>query len=176
MIMKLRELEIKDAEGMLEWMHDPDIQSCFHINMTSKTMEDVEEFIEKAEYIPIHNHSIHYAIVDKSDEYMGTVSLKGIDLDALNAEYAISLRRGAQGKGMGKSATVEILRIAFEEIGLEKVYLNVLSDNTKAIGMYEKVGFVYEGEFRKHLFLHGEYKSLRWYSILKDEYQRKYTI
>ena len=144
--MRLRELKIKDAEGMLEWMHDPDIQSCFHANMTSKTMRDVEGFIEKAEYAPVHNCSIHYAITDDNDEYMGTISLKRIDLEAHNAEYAISLRQCARGKGIGKSATIEILRIAFEEFGLERVYLNVLSDNTKAIGMYETVGFVYEGE------------------------------
>ena len=144
--------------------------------INSVLLEYDEEFIEKAEYIPVHNYSIHYAITDENDEYMGTISLKDINLDANNAEYAISLRRCAQGKGIGKSATIEILRIAFEEIGLEKVYLNVLSDNKRAIGMYEKIGFVYEGEFRKHLFLCGEYKSLRWYSILKDEYKRKYTM
>ena len=67
-------------------------------------------------------------------------------------------------------ATQEILRWAFENVGLEKDYLNVLSDNEKAIRLYEKCGFVYEWELRKHIVFRGEYRSLKWYSILREEY------
>ena len=77
-----------------------------------------------------------------------------------NAEYAISLRAKAQGKGIASQATTTLLKIAFEDLNLERVYLNVLSDNKRAIRLYEKIGFVYEGE----------YKALRWYSILRGEY------
>jgi len=44
-----------------------------------------------------------------------------------------------------------------------------------AHSMYERIGFVYEGAFRKHLFLRGEYKTLKWYSILREEYLAKYV-
>ena len=65
----------------------------------------------------------------------------------------------------------EILKIAFEEFLLHRIYLNVLSDNQKAIRLYEKCGFVCEGTFRNHLLLGKEFKSLKWYSILKEEYE-----
>lgn len=172
--MKLRALVEKDAAGMLEWMHDPQIQKCFRFNTESKTMEDVISFIQTAESEPVHGKSVHLAIVNDEDEYLGTISLKEIDTTAHNAEYAISLRKCAQGKGIGALATKEILRIAFMDFKLEKVYLNVLADNEKAIRLYEKTGFVYEGLFRNHLFLNGEYKSLKWYSMLKSEYLSLY--
>lgn len=86
------------------------------------------------------------------------------------AEYAVSLRRRAQGKGIAAEATCEILKMAFEQYNLERVYLNVLSENKRAIRFYEKIEFIYEGEFRKYLFLRGEYKTLKWYSMLKEEY------
>lgn len=168
--MVLRKLEEKDADGMLEWMKDEDIQKSFRFDTANKTREDVLEFINSAETVPVDGKSIHYAIVDDNNEYLGTISLKDIDMTAKKAEYAISLRKKAQGHGVATEATKEVLRKAFCEFGLERVYLNVLSDNIKAIHLYEKCGFVYEGEFKKHLFLRGKYCDLKWYRMLKEEY------
>lgn len=172
--MRLRKLEKKDATGMLEWMQDPDIQKKFRFQCKDKTLKEVLQFISSAKIIPLEGQSVHFAVVDDTDEYMGTISLKKIDFHAANAEYAISLRKRAQEKGIAAEATKEILRIAFEDWNLQKVYLNVLSDNYKAIHLYEKCGFIFEGEFRRHLFLRGEYKSLKWYSMLREEYYKKY--
>ena len=44
--------------------------------------------------------------------------------------------------------------------------------NKISLQMYEKAGFIYEGELRRHLFLNGEYKNLKCYSMLKEEYQK----
>ena len=63
-----------------------------------------------------------------------------------------------------------LLEIAFHELDLERVYLNVLSDNGRAKRFYEKAGFRYEGRFRKHLKLRGEWRDWDWYSILKEEF------
>lgn len=168
--MILRELKEKDAEGMMEWMHDPEIQKNFRFSVLDKTMKDILGFIREAETKITHGKSIHYAIAGEDDEYLGTISLKNVDLTSKNAEFAISLRKKAQGQGIGMKATHELLHLAFYDFDLQRVYLNVLSENERAIHLYEKCGFVYEGEFRKHLYLRGEYKSLKWYSILREDY------
>lgn len=166
----LRKLKVEDVEGMLEWMCDSEIQKNFRFSMEKKRKEDILKFIETAETEPIHGKSIHYAIADEYDEYLGTISLKDIDLTAKNAEYAISLRKKAQGKGLAERATKEILHVAFDDFGFERIYLNVLAENLRAIYLYEKCGFVFEGEFRKHLFLKGEYRTLKWYAMLREDY------
>lgn len=166
----LRRLRDEDASGMLEWMHDKDIQIKFQFAAADRTMEDVLKFIHTVSYKLEHGNSLHYAITEDGGEYLGTISLKNLDFKAKNAEYAIVLRKKAQGYGLAECATQEILSKAFEEIALERVYLNVLKENTRAIRLYEKSGFIYEGEFRNHLFLNGEYKTLKWYGMLKEEY------
>lgn len=168
--MRLRPLEAKDTEGMSEWMQDLDIQKSFLFSTQDKTYDDVLGFINAAETQPIDGKSIHYAIADDNDEYLGTISLKNVNLQCRSAEYAISLRKCAQGKGIATWATKKILQMAFEEFHFQRVYLNVLSDNERAIRLYEKCGFTYEGTFRRHLFLKGEFKRLKWYSILDNEY------
>lgn len=168
--IRLRKLEEKDAGGMLEWIQDPEVQKGFRFCAYEKDIESVLDFIRHADIQMIDGQDAHWAIVDENDEYQGTISLKNIDLMNRKAEYAISLRRGVWGKGIATWATCEILGMAFEQSGLERIYLNVLAENERAIRLYERIGFIYEGAFRKHLFLRGEYKTLKWYSMLKEEY------
>lgn len=166
--MKLRDLELKDAPFMYEWMKDESVTCWFRFRAESITMDSVQMFILKNNNTDLVN--FHYAIVDDNDEYLGTVSLKNVNYDDLNAEYAIVLRKLAQGKGAASFATKEIQKIAFDELGLHRLYLNVLSDNEHAWKLYEHWGFIFEGESIDSVRIRDEYKSLRWYRKLKSEY------
>lgn len=168
--MILRRLKREDAEGMLEWMHDKDICKNFREGIEHKTAEDVYKFIENADYTIRNEANLHFAVVDEKDEYMGTISLKNLNLKDQNAEYAISLRKSAQRKGLAAKATLGLFKYAFEDIGLHKIYLNVLEENIHAIHFYEKIGFCLEGTAKDHLFLRGKYQNLRWYSITAEMY------
>lgn len=172
-MISLRELKEKDAPLMLEWMHDPEIQKGFKKNMMGASLDDAKNFCRKALTPEVLSEgiSLHFAIVDEDDEYLGTISLKDISLDNLSAEYAITLRQKAQGKGIAYKATGLVLKKAFEDYDLHRVYLNVLADNDAAIRLYERSGFTFEGEFRDHLFLNGSYHNWKWYSILSNEFK-----
>ncbi|WP_277490454.1 MULTISPECIES: GNAT family protein [unclassified Breznakia] len=162
----LRRLKKEDAPLMLEWMHNRVNNDIFQTNFTSMKKEDVENFIE-------HSYSQtnqHFAIVEENDEYLGTISLKNIDQKNKNAEYAISIRDIAKGKGIAALATEQILKYAFNELQLDRIYLCVLNINKRANRFYEKFGFVYEGKFRNHLHNDLGYHDLLWYGLLKDEY------
>lgn len=168
--MKLRKLEYKDAPLMLEWMHDPDTKKYFRKSMESQTLEETLLFIENARNSFEEGSTLHFAVVDSNDQYLGTISLKNINKEDGNAEYAVSMGRRGRGNGIAKEATWEILSYAFNKLGLERVFLNVLEDNIRAQKLYEKCGFKFEGEFRKCLLKDGKYKNLKWYSILKEEF------
>ena len=166
--MKLRKLNLNDAPGMFEWMKDPLCNKHFRFDPDKVTMESVKEFIKKAEKDPVNQH---YAITNENDEYLGTISLKNINENDGNAEYAVALRSSVSGKGLGYKATMAVLDIAFNEMKLNRVYLNVWPENERAIALYIKCGFKLEGEFREHVYVRGEYKNLMWYGILRDEYE-----
>lgn len=171
-MVRLRTLEIKDADFMLEWLQDPEIQKYFHYPMKNQTKEKVLAFIGKSQECnpEINMGTIHYAVVDNSDEYLGTISLKNIDNISLNAEYAISMRKKTFGTGAAREATLLLLSIAFEKMKLKKVYLNVLEENRRAVKFYEKMGFIKEGRARYQIFLRGEFKTLCWYGMLREEF------
>lgn len=84
--MKLRDLELKDAPLMLEWMHDQSVVANLRGNFLGKTIKDAEEFI-KLSRNKLQN--IHLAIATDEDEYMGTVSLKNVDRDNNSADLLL---------------------------------------------------------------------------------------
>jgi diamine N-acetyltransferase len=153
---------------MLEWMKDPDITRQFRADFSNSTFDSVLKFVETAQDF---TYSRHYAIVNELNEYLGTISLKNIDTSNLKAEYAIVLRKIAQGTHVAQDASKAILDIAFNELHLHKVYLNVLTQNTRANRFYQKFGFKLEGTFRDDIKIENEFYSLNWYSILKESYE-----
>ena len=160
----LRKLQKKDAPFMLEWMHDSDINCNFQASFASADLSDVYEFIDNS----FSEDNQHFAFVNKEDEYMGTVSLKNISHKNKNAEYAIVSRKTAQGTGLARVATEKLLKYAFEELGMHKIYLNVLEENKRAIKFYEKTGFVYEGLSKDAVNIQGEFKNLLWYGLISN--------
>lgn len=166
----MRFIQEKDVDGMLEWMHDPEINFFYTDKIRNSTRESVLQFITLSEQLRKKGKSYHYAIVNEQDEYLGTISLKNI-VPVEGAEYAISMRGQYQGKGIATWATRQILKIAFEELHLHRVYLNVLSDNVHSNQFYQKNGFRYEGESKDCIQVGGVIKSLNWYAMLESEYR-----
>ncbi|MBE5936540.1 MAG: GNAT family N-acetyltransferase [Lachnospiraceae bacterium] len=155
--MQLRKLEKKDAEFMLEWMHDPNVYNCLGKDFNSMTIDNCIAFIEGTKE---NDSSYHLAITDDCDEYMGTISLKEIDRENKRAEYAIACRTKAMGKGFASFATKELFRIAKEELGLSLIYLNVYETNIRAQKLYIKVGFT---KISKPDFIQEENDKLIWF-------------
>lgn len=172
--MHIRPLEIEDAPLMLEWIHDGRVNCFYRFDASKYTIENVKSFIsDSMKYNKmVQPSAIHYAIAENGGEYQGTISLKNIDYINKNAEYAIVLRHSSQGKGLASKATKELLEIAFKNMGLHRVYLNVLADNYHAIRVYEKNGFEYEGKWKEHLRIKDEWKSLCWYAITSDMWKK----
>lgn len=162
----IRKLKCKDAFFMLEWMKDRDINSIFSVNFAEYTEKKVIDFIEHS-FTEVNQH---FAVVNENDEYQGTISLKNISEKDKNAEYAVVFRKCAQGTGIAQEATKEILKYAFCELNLEKVYLNVLEENIRARKFYEKMGFQKEGIFMNHKFIGNEFKNLWWFGMLKENF------
>lgn len=159
----LRRLNQKDAPFMLEWMHDDTVNCCFQYPFAAMTLEKVKNFIENS----FNEENKHFAIVNSNDEYLGTISLKNISQKNRNAEYAIVTRKKAHGTGEALQATKELLDYAFKELGLHKVYLNVMEDNMRARKFYEKCGFIQEGIAKDAIRIAEKYRSLVWYGILE---------
>lgn len=134
--MNLRKLELKDALFMLEWMHDPTVVKYMQADFEKKTLEDCKSFIKDSWN---DKNNLHLAIVDDQDTYMGTVSLKNIQ--NYSAEFAITVRTIAMGKGYSKYGMQQIFELGRKQNGLKNIYWCVSPENKRAIRFYDKNGY-----------------------------------
>ncbi|WP_448629039.1 GNAT family N-acetyltransferase [Cellulomonas soli] len=106
-----------------------------------------------------------------SDEYLGEIVLNDIDEDVRSANLRLAMRPAYRGRGYGTEAILLVLGLAFDGLGLHRVGLDVLSVNTRALSMYENLGFRVEGRLRD-AYRDGE----RWcdailMGLLEDEFR-----
>lgn len=163
--MRLRELESKDATLMLEWMHDISVTEKLGTDFSKKDLKDCLAFIDASKD---KSRDLHLAIVDYDDEYMGTVSLKHIDNIEKTAEFAITVRKKAMGKGYSSFGMKEIINVGLNEYELNAIYWCVSNENQRAIRFYDKNGYIRVNEVPKNITSYydlEQQKKFIWYAV-----------
>ena len=91
--------------------------------------------------------------VKRPDLFIGAVALYNFNNEEQTCEFGRIVIDGdaATEKGLGFDTTVCACKIGFEQLGLQKIVLEVLSDNIRAVKTYHKAGFLIYGEANRML-------------------------
>lgn len=73
------------------------------------------------------------------------------------ASFGMAVRDDWHGKGVGGALLEAALELADNWLDIKRVSLQVYTDNTAGIALYEKFGFEIEGTHRRDAFRDGEY-------------------
>ena len=65
-----------------------------------------------------------------------------------------------------------ILKHAFYDKGLERIWAQVHEDNIGSLKMLEKCGYKREGLLRRASYVDGEFKNLVVLSVLREEFEK----
>ena len=139
-VITLRQLEERDAENIVRWRNSEAVRR----NLFTQSLLTVEQHLHYFHSVVQTGRCKQYVIRIQNEEPLdiGTVFLKNIDPEQKQAEFGIFIGEDCgRGKRLSYYITVEMLRIAFEKLGLERVYLSVVGDNTPAIKTYLRAGF-----------------------------------
>jgi RimJ/RimL family protein N-acetyltransferase len=169
-MVKLRELARADIPVVNRWREDRDLVDGLGAPARYITEEVDHSWFD--EYLRRRGTDIRCTVlVDGEPEPIGLVSLTGIDAVHRRAELHLLIgRRDLHGRGLGTDATVQMLRHAFRDLNLHRVFLSVLSSNAAAIRVYEKAGFRREGLAREAAYKRGRYEDLMEMAVLSHEF------
>ncbi|EAG7097576.1 spermidine N1-acetyltransferase, partial [Listeria monocytogenes] len=155
-----------------------DLKFVHRLNNDAKIMsywfeEPYEAFVELQELYDkhIHDQSERRFILELDGQMVGLVELMEIDYIHRRAEFQIIIDPKFQGHGYAVSATKLAMKYAFHVLNLHKLYLVVDKVNEKAIHVYEKVGFIREGELIDEFFVDGTYHDAIRMCIFQHQYQ-----
>jgi RimJ/RimL family protein N-acetyltransferase len=76
-----------------------------------------------------------------------------------------------QGRGFGREGLGLVLRYGFRELGLHRVWLDVLEYNERALRLYRRAGFCEEGRLREHVQRDGRRWDVVLMGLLGQEYE-----
>jgi len=167
----LRALDEGDLERTLRWHNDPDLY---------RTLVDDFRYVSQGaerQWLAMRTvysmSEVNLAIcLSPSAEHIGNIYLRPINLISRNASLGIFIgEKVHRGQGYGGQALREVLKHAFGDLELERVFLTVLTDNLNAIRLYEKRGFKTEGRMRRHVLKNGEFKDVLVMGILRAEFK-----
>ncbi|EJI3169837.1 spermidine N1-acetyltransferase [Listeria monocytogenes] len=164
--LKLRPLKQEDLKFVHRLNNDAKIMSYWF-------EEPYEAFVELQELYDkhIHDQSERRFILELDGQMVGLVELMEIDYIHRRAEFQIIIDPKFQGHGYAVSATKLAMKYAFHVLNLHKLYLVVDKVNEKAIHVYEKVGFIREGELIDEFFVDGTYHDAIRMCIFQHQYQ-----
>lgn len=172
MKITLRKFNASDIPNKVRWINDPRNNTYLHYDLPLE--------IEKTNkwYDSIKDRTDRYdAVIEADGVPVGLIGLLCIDDKNKKAEYYISMGEHAyKRKGIAYTASLQILEYAFMKLNLNKVYLNVDSRNVGACALYEKIGFICEGEFVQDLWHRGEFIDRKRYAFLGSEYLSEYNF
>jgi RimJ/RimL family protein N-acetyltransferase len=165
----LRALEASDLERTWQWHNDPSLYELLVSPFRYVSRAAEEEWLrQKTAY---SRTEIQLAIcLKQGDVHIGNIHLTNIDWVARHACLGIFIGVPEhRSKGYGPQALRLLLRHAFRDLGLQRVYLTVLADNPQAIRAYEKCGLVVEGRLRRHAYKQGQFQDLVFMGICADD-------
>lgn len=89
-------------------------------------------------------------------------------------ELGYSLSEEYWGKGLMTEAAARMVSYAFEVLHLDVLSITTRENNARSRRVIEKCGFKYEGTLRRTYKIYdGSIKTIRCYSMLKEEYERE---
>jgi diamine N-acetyltransferase len=173
--IRLRRDERADLPKFVVWLNDPDVCRYLGAMNLPFSMVNEEQWFENM--LKQHREEQPFAIeIRESDDWrlVGNCGFFDIHWSARSAEVGIFIGdKSCWNKGYGTEVVRLLLRLGFETLNLNRIFLRVDEANRGGIRAYEKAGFIHEGRFRQGTFQDGEYRDMLFMSVLRSEWSPK---
>lgn len=154
------------SQEYVDWLND------FEVNRYLESRQGynkklLENFLKEQERKDILFWAIH---TKEKNKHIGNIKIDPINLESNSGEYGILIGdKSSWGKGYAKEASSKIIQYCFCTLKLSKITLGVVSENKKAIKLYENLGFKRERIVKKFGVYDGkECDSIR---MIKNNYE-----
>lgn len=164
----LRPVRADDADAMWDMVADPDGQRLTGTTHP-RTRAEVDAWCASRE---TDTGRYDFAVTANGDDtYRGEIVLEHVDDAVRCADLSLAMRPAYRGRGYGTEAIELVLGFAFDGLDLHRVELEALAINTRAVSLYENIGFRVEGR-RRDAYRDGEgWCDAVLMSMLEDEFR-----
>lgn len=175
--IRLSSISNNDLPQLATWLSDFGLQRLVNPGMSIPF--NVDDLLNPEGWFQTdlkNEKSRVFAIRTREDSvFIGTCAIVSINTFTHCAEIGINLANpDYRGKGYGGEVMSLLMRYGFEQLNLNRLNLRVMSFNTRAIRLYERLGFQHEVHEREVLFHDGKYFDQILMGILRSEWQENH--
>lgn len=165
----LRSLELDDMDRIHKWHNNPALYQTLTGTFRYVSRVAEEEWLRKK--LAFSTQEVNLSIcLTANSQHIGNSYLQDINWIARHAAVGMFLgESGERSKRFGEAAMRLLMKHAFQDLGLLRLYGFILADNKASIRMVEKCGWVAEGTMRKHFLKDGKLKDVLVMAICAEE-------
>ncbi len=169
----LRQLRLADTESIQTQANDRRVTRFMQTLPYPYTLQHARSWINRSRRLNRKREALHLGIVpNESEAAIGGIGLLNIHPRNKNAELGYWLGKKYWRRGYTEEAVQLILRLAFKELRLHRVYAVVAEPNIASVKLLEKCGFTQEGTWRQACRLGNRWYGVFAFGILKNEFRQ----
>ena len=135
-------LRIRNDPQVAQWMYSESISQKAHFEFVGRLLKTQSE---------------RYFVILKDEQIYGVGSLTRLHITHKHAHLGIYTNKSLKLPNKGEQILKIIEHIAFVEFGLHSMFLEVMSENARALKFYEKYGYEECGFLRDYMYRDSHY-------------------
>lgn len=165
----LRELREADFDDVHAYAIDPEVVRYMDWgpNTLEVTREVLDRWLKEQQTWPRGHVNLAVELVEEA-RVIGSIRLSLQERG--NADFGYSYHSAYWRKGYGYEAAEAIVRVAFEELGLHRVWATCDVRNAGSYAIMEKLGMRREGTLRRNQQVRDGWRDTHLYAILASEW------
>lgn len=180
--IRFRHAERSDIPTFVNWVNDPEVRQGI-LPYLPMSLAEEENWYENMIKRPVNERILCIEVRQPAGEgeaeswkFIGSCDFNNIEWRVRSAELGIMIGdKSAWNQGYGTEAVRLLLKVGFETLNLNRIYLHVFENNPRAIRAYEKAGFTHEGRDRQGEYQDGRYIDVLVMSILQEEWRAQHA-
>lgn len=170
-VISLRPIEHSDLTFLRDLANDPAVRANIVGWDWPLSLSSQERWFDSG----IETDQARRFVVSRTSDgrQLGVTGLWDIDWRNRTAMSAIKIggSADARGHGYGSRSIQLMMAFAFEDVGLHRLYAQILEFNAASLALYRDThGWTVEGRSRQHVWRGDRYCDLVHLGILRDEY------
>ena len=167
----LRALEKEDLPSLKEW------RNSLHVRKSTREYKLLNMINQKNWFESIHQSNppkdIMFGILNKRKKLIGVTGLTYIDWKNRNSEISIYFStKNWQVKSESKEVINLLMEYGFEELNLNRLYVEIFALMKENIKLFTKMKFIKEGQLREKIWRENKWWDTLIFSKLAKEYKK----
>lgn len=166
-LVRIRDFTLDDIDAAQAIVGDPRVTES--LSFDARTREQTETMLRGVtERAILEPRTEYYLAVNVDEQLIGFVRLGLNGVQAAKLGYAIHADHWV--KGYATDAARTMIGFGFGQLGLHRISAAIGPDNAGSIALSARLGFVYEGRIRDHVYTNSRWRDSLLYSVLAHEW------